>query len=133
MNDVNDTQPTVVIADDNAGILSAVAGLLRPSFTVVAQAKDGEAAFRAITELRPRLAILDLSMPKINGFEVARRLCKAQCATRIVFLTLLAGEDFVTAARRYGHGYVTKTRLRSDLFPALSFALRGEFFASDFK
>lgn len=132
MHDVSETQPTVVLADDNAGFLSVVAELLRPLFSVVAQAEDGEAAFKAIMELRPRLAILDLSMPIIDGFEVARRVCKAQCATRIVFLTLLAGEEFVTEARRYGHGYVTKIRLLSDLFPALNAALRDEFFASDF-
>jgi CheY-like chemotaxis protein len=129
---LDDLRPTILIADDNPEILRVVAGLLRSSFTVVGQAEDGEAALRAITELRPLLAVLDLSMPKIDGMEVARRLKKGESSTKVVFLTLLTGEDYLTEARRYGHGYVTKTRLESDLCPALNAALQDRFFVSDF-
>jgi DNA-binding NarL/FixJ family response regulator len=128
---MSDVHPTVVIADDNHGIRRVVAELLHPSFTILAQAADGEAAFKAISELRPAMAILDLSMPKINGFEVARRLCRAQCPTKVVFLTLQEGRELVTEARLLGHGYVAKMRLCSDLFRALSAALQDQFFASD--
>lgn len=130
--ELNDLRPTVVLADDNPQILQAVRRLLRSSFTVVGQAEDGEAALKVITDLHPLLAILDLSMPKIDGMEVARRLKTAQSSTKVVFLTSITGEDYLIEARRYGHGYVSKTRLVSDLCPALNAALEGRFFASNF-
>ena len=126
-----DLQPTLVIADDNPEILKALARLLQPSFNIVAQAGDGYAAFKAIQELRPQLAVLDVSMPKMDGLEVARELAKAKVATRVIFLTLLSGADFVAAARRFGHGYVAKLQLYSDLQPAMSAALEGKFFTSN--
>lgn len=125
-------KPTVVIADDHPGILEMIAEVLEPSFRIVAQAKDGDAAFRAIKECRPRLAILDLSLPKMNGLEVARWLSEIHSSTKIVFLTLESDEKVIDEARRCGHGYVSKVRVCSDLLPALEAALRGEFFTSDF-
>jgi CheY-like chemotaxis protein len=132
MDNINDSKPTVVIADDNPEIVKVVAGLLRLSFTIVAQAADGLKAYEAIREHHPQLAVLDLSMPKMDGFEIASRLSEAKSSTRIVFLTLQSGHDIIEQARRYGHGYVAKLRLSSDLVFALHAALRGEFFASDF-
>jgi DNA-binding NarL/FixJ family response regulator len=127
MND----QPTVVIADDNVEILEAVGDLLSGSFRIVAQVGDGLEAFRAINEHTPQLAVLDLSMPKMNGMEVARWLSQATHPTKIVFLTLMKGDDFIREAKRYGHGFVAKSRLHSDLVPALYAAIEGEFFVSD--
>jgi DNA-binding NarL/FixJ family response regulator len=124
-------RPTIVTADDNPQFLERVAGLLRPSFTILAQAEDGEIAFRAITELCPQLAVLDLSMPKMHGIEIARQLSAAQSLTKVVFLTLHTGEEFINEARRYGYGYVVKSRLYSDLIAALYAALQSKFFASD--
>ena len=51
----------------------------------------------------------------------------------MVFLTNQSGENFVAEARRFGHGYVAKLQLYSDLKPALSAALEGKFFASRFR
>jgi CheY-like chemotaxis protein len=81
-----DDEPTVVIADDNAAILEAVGNLLSASFRIVAQVGDGLEAFRAINELIPQLAVLDISTPKMNGMEVARWLSQATHPTKIVFL-----------------------------------------------
>ena len=126
-----DDQPTVVIADDNAEILEAVGDLLSGSFRIVAQVGDGLEAFRAINERIPQLAVLDISMPKMNGMEVARWLRQAGHPTKIVFLTLMTGDDFIREAKRYGHGFVAKSRLHSDLVPALYAAIEGKFFVSD--
>lgn len=131
MDNVDDPKPTVVIADDNPEILKVMAGLLQLSFTIVAQAADGLEALEAINEHHPQLAILDLSMPKMDGFEVASQLTKDKSSTRVVFLTLQSGHDIIEEARRCGHGYVAKVRLDSDLVLALHAALKGEFFSSD--
>jgi DNA-binding NarL/FixJ family response regulator len=71
-------------------------------------------------------------MPKLNGFEVARKLIETKSSTKIVFFTLLSSEEFIDEARLCRHGYVARTRGYSDLLPALEAALRGEFFTSDF-
>jgi DNA-binding NarL/FixJ family response regulator len=121
---------TVVLADDNPKMLEVLARFLQPPFSIVAQVENGDLAFKAIKEFRPQLAILDVLMPKISGFEVARRLMETKSSTKVVFLTSLSGEDIIDEARRCGHGYVAKMRVRSDLLPATGAALRGEFFAS---
>jgi DNA-binding NarL/FixJ family response regulator len=125
------TYITVVLADDNPKFLEVLARFLQPLFSIVAQVENGDLAFKAIKEFRPQLAILDVSMPKISGFEVARRLMETKSSTKVVFLTFLSGEDFIDEARRCGHGYVAKMRVHSDLLPAMGAALRGEFFASE--
>jgi DNA-binding NarL/FixJ family response regulator len=121
---------TVVLADDNPKVLEMLATFLPPAFSIVAKVDDGELALEAIKELRPRLAILDVSIPKINGLEVARRLIEAKSSTKVVFLTLLAGQEFIDEARRCGHGYVSKMQFHFDLLPAIEDALRDEYFAS---
>jgi DNA-binding NarL/FixJ family response regulator len=129
----DDFQPTLVLADDNPEFLKRLARLLQPSFTILAQANDGYEAFNAIQQLRPQLAILDISMPKMDGLAVARELAKAQVATKVVFLTNQSEKSFVSEARRFGHGYVAKLQLYSDLRPAISAALEGNFFVSRFR
>jgi CheY-like chemotaxis protein len=116
---------TVLIADDNPKMLKLLAGFLSPLFTVVGQARDGGAALRAIEELCPQLAVLDVSMPVMTGFDVAWRLKQSKSSTRVVFVTSLAGEEFIAEARRCGHGYVSKPRLYHDLLVALDAALKG--------
>ena len=64
----------IVIADDHplfrAGLRAVVAG--DPAFTVVGEAGDGEEALRLISERAPRVAILDMDMPRGNGLSVVR-------------------------------------------------------------
>jgi DNA-binding NarL/FixJ family response regulator len=126
----NNGQPTVVIADDNREILKVLACLLQPSHRIVAQAEDGETALRAIQTHQPELAILDISMPVMNGLEVARQLRAAHSSTKVVFLTFHTAIELIDEARRFASGYVTKMQLHSDLCRALEAALRGEFFVS---
>jgi DNA-binding NarL/FixJ family response regulator len=121
---------TVLIADDNPEMLNALASFLSTSFAVVGEARNGAAALSGIEELQPDLAVLDVSMPLMDGFEVARRLQQTESPTRVVFCTLLRDEEFIAEARRCGHGYVLKYRLACDLPTALEAALKGEFFAS---
>jgi DNA-binding NarL/FixJ family response regulator len=128
---LNALRPTIVIADDHPEILEMVAELLHPSFTILAQSGDGESALNAIKERCPQLAVLDLSMPRMHGMEVAKRLSEAQSLTKVIFLTRHMAEEYLAEARCYGHGYVIKARLHSDLLAALHAALQGKFFASD--
>jgi DNA-binding NarL/FixJ family response regulator len=123
-------RPTVVFADDNVKVTQTACTLLDSAYKVLKVAADGEEAIRCIRELKPDFAILDISMPKINGIAVARQLHEAGCTTRVVFVTLIDDEDYMREARLVGHGYVLKRRMSFDLLTALSSARDGVFFCS---
>lgn len=123
----------VIVADDLALVLSAVSGLLRESFDVVATASDGAAALEAILEHEPELAILDISMPGMSGIDVAREAKKHSTKTKIVFLTVHEDADILAACLSVGGlGYVIKVYMNNDLIPAMNAALRGRVFVSRF-
>jgi DNA-binding NarL/FixJ family response regulator len=123
----------VIVADDLALVLSAVSGLLRESFDVVAMVSDGHAALEAILEHEPELAILDISMPGMSGIDVAREAKKYSIKTKIVFLTVHEDADILAACLSVGGlGYVIKVYMSNDLIPAMNAALRGRVFVSRF-
>jgi DNA-binding NarL/FixJ family response regulator len=121
----------VLLADDNTAVLSHVSDFLAKDFHIVAAVTDGESALRTYHERRPDLLILDISMGKIGGLEVARLLRKSGSQLPIVFLTVHQESDFVHAALASGgSAYVVKSHLANDLVPAIRAALSGELFIS---
>jgi DNA-binding NarL/FixJ family response regulator len=127
------TLKKVLVADDLADVLSAVAALLRESFEVVGLVSDGRAALEAILALEPDLAVLDISMPEMSGIEVARELKKRHSKAQIVFLTVHKDADILaTSLAAGGLGYVLKVHMDTDLIPAMCEALEGRVFVSRF-
>jgi DNA-binding response OmpR family regulator len=89
--------PLVLVADDDPDILDLVRYRLERSGYEVATARDGLEAVRLAGELAPSLAVLDVMMPSLNGFEVTRRL-REDPATReipVILLTARAQESDV--------------------------------------
>ena len=87
---------------------------------------DGNQAVDAVLVLNPDVLIIDISMPVLDGLHAAARLQKANCRTKIIFLTIHEGQEYVAAALHVGaSGYVTKSRLAADLVPAIRAALQG--------
>jgi DNA-binding NarL/FixJ family response regulator len=123
-------RPTLVFADDNRQVIDAACTILGMEYNVLKVAVDGEDAVRWISELKPDFAVLDISMPKLDGIGVARLLRQTGIATRVVFVSLIQDDDFLHEAQLVGHGYVLKRRLASDLLPALASARHGLFFCS---
>jgi CheY-like chemotaxis protein len=66
----------IVVADDNPEFLDVVVSMLRIEFEVVATAADGKAALKSICRHRPDVAVLDLTMPALNGLNVAKEVAK---------------------------------------------------------
>ena len=96
---VDRPQPVVLAADDDEDILELVAFRLERSGYTVLRARDGEEALRVALEAKPDLAVLDVMMPKLDGFELTRRL-RADDATRrmpIILLTARAQDADVQA------------------------------------
>lgn len=125
--------PRVVVADDFPHILDQIEKLLRDVCEIVAFARDGGEALARCSALHPDILLLDLSMPVLCGFEVARRLRESGCKTRIIFVTVQHDRDYVEAAFSLGAaGYVLKCRIGIDLRLAIEAALKDCTFTSPF-
>jgi len=128
---VGDPRVSVLLADDHGDFLDVVARHLQPHFDVVKTVGDGQALLDEAARLEPDVVVLDISMPVLNGIEAARKLKAAGSPARIVFLTVHADLDYVSAAFGTGAlGYVLKSELASDLLPCLREALIGRSFVS---
>ena len=118
-------RPRVLLADDHQAILDCVCKRLGEEFDVIATVVDGQAAFDATLLLKPDVLVLDISMPCMSGFEVAKRLSHLPSPPPIVFLTAHEDPDFMDAANRVGaSGYVLKRNLLTQLSVALRRALQ---------
>ena len=125
------TLKRVLVADDLASVLRAIAELLQGSFDVVGMVSDGDAALDGILELEPDLVVLDISMPGMSGLEVAAELKNRSSSTKIVFLTVHEDSGIIAACLTAGAlGYVVKELMNSDLIPAMNEALAGRVFVS---
>lgn len=126
--------PRVVLADDLPEMLRRVTQLLQDDFDVVGSAQNGQEAMEAAETLHPDLLVLDISMPILNGIQVASRLRDSGCRARIIFLTVHEGRDYVEAAFSVGAlGYVLKSRVATDLKLAAQEVLLGHKFTSLFQ
>jgi DNA-binding response OmpR family regulator len=96
--------PVVLIADDDPDILELVSLTLERDGYEVVQARNGEEALRIAAEREPHLAVLDLMMPGIDGYEVTRRLRAAENGRRLPILVLSAFAEDRQAARALDAG-----------------------------
>ena len=127
------TRRRVLVADDQDQVLTAVTALLGDSFDVIGQVSDGRAALETTLKLQPDLVVLDISMPRMNGIEVAKELKRRASGAKIVFLTIHEEPDILANCFAAGAlGYVVKTFMARDLIPAIEEALAGRVFVSRF-
>jgi len=102
---------SVVLADDHPLVRRGLRGTLEaePDFAVVAEAGDGLETVRLIERLQPDVLVLDLMMPGLSGLDTLPIIRLRSPRTRIVVLSMQAGEDFVLQALKNGaSGYVLK-------------------------
>lgn len=102
---------SVLIADDDPNILLALSYLMRREGHDVRTAKDGQETLDAVAEAAPDLVLLDLMMPKANGYDVCRtlRASRAYDAVRIVMLTAKGREADQLAGLALGaDAYISK-------------------------
>ena len=121
----------VLLADDHQTMLARVRRELGEEFEIVATVTDGKAAVEAALLYDPDVLVTDLSMPVMDGLQVASALKANHSRAKIVFLTIHEDADFFDAAFSAGaSGYVTKARLSTDLIVAIRHVLRGHKFLS---
>jgi two-component system response regulator NreC len=112
----------VLVADDHAMLRDGLVALLNGSgeCSVVAEAADGISALEEAQRTRPDVAVVDISMPKLNGMEVVRRLTQDLPATKLLVLTMHAEEEYVLHVVRAGAaGFLLKDSASSELLAAV--------------
>jgi DNA-binding NarL/FixJ family response regulator len=121
----------VVLADNHALVRQGLKALLeREGFQVAGEASDGQELIRVVGSVRPEIAILDISMPILNGIEAARELQKSS-STKAILLTRHDEDQYVTEALRAGvKGYVLKSQAATDLVHAIREVSRGGIYLS---
>jgi two-component system, NarL family, response regulator NreC len=122
----------VLLADDHAVVRHGLRALLeKEGYLVVAEAADGQEAVRLAAQVYPDIAILDISMPLLNGLDAARELKKSEPVTKIILLTRHDEPQYVTEALRAGvKGYVLKNQAATDLVAAIQQVGRGGVYLS---
>ena len=116
---------TIVIADDDKGFRSMLRSLLSQdeALIVIGETDNGDDAVLAVRELHPDVVLLDITMPRANGFDAARRIKAYRPRTKIIILTVHA--NYEQAALESGaDAFIAKKRLSSDLLPTVRLLAR---------
>jgi DNA-binding NarL/FixJ family response regulator len=122
----------IVLADDHVMVRQALKTVLENGgYQVCGEASDGREAIQLCQQFHPEIAVIDISMPLLNGVGAAREIAKVSPRTRVIFLTMHAGDQFVLEGLRSGvHGYVVKTKDLAELLLAIRTVYQGEVYLS---
>jgi two-component system response regulator NreC len=122
---------SILIADDHGLIRVGLRALLQEveEITVVGEAEDGYTALQRISELKPNIVLLDISLPGLSGIEVARQVRELSPMTRVLMLTVHEDEGMLRESIRAGaHGYILKRAVDSDLIQAIRVVSQGHMY-----
>jgi two-component system, NarL family, response regulator NreC len=122
----------VVLADDHVLVREGLRSLLeRSGMQVVGEASDGQEAMQKVQSLQPDIAVLDVSMPVLNGLSAAREFARLSPKTKAILLTQHDEDQYVRDALESGvKGYVLKNQAASDLVRAIHEVSRGHVYLS---
>jgi DNA-binding NarL/FixJ family response regulator len=122
-----------LLADDHTLVRAGLRKLLEtiPEVEVVGEASDGLALLDLAAQLQPKLVLMDISMPGLNGLEATGRLTRADAEIRVIVLSMHQNEEYVRQALRHGAaGYLLKDAAPMELDLAVRAVLRGETYLS---
>ena len=118
----------IVLADDHPIVLDGLRNLIRaePDLELVGEATSGLSALKIIREQRPDVAVLDISMPELNGILLSRRLAGEMPGLRLLVLTLHEDRAYLNQALEAGvRGYVLKRSAVENLVQAIRAVMVG--------
>ena len=123
----------VLLADDHTMVRKGLRSILdaEADLEVVGEADNGRDAVKMAQKLFPKVVVMDITMPGLNGLEATRQIRKQIPDTQVVILSMHASEEYVLEVLRSGaSGYVVKQAAPAELVSAIHAASRGEAFLS---
>ena len=123
----------IILADDHAVMRRGLRLVLeqQEEFEVLGEANDGREAVSLAESLKPDVAVLDITMPNLNGIEAARQISAKQLGVAIVVLSMHADEGYVLRALKAGaRGYLLKESPEADFIHAIRSVSEGKSFFS---
>lgn len=122
----------ILLCDDHAIVRQGLRALLeREGFTVVAEACNGHEAVKLAQDCSPDVAVLDITMPLLNGIEAARQLRRVCPKSKLLLLTMHTEDSYVLEALRAGiQGYILKSRAATELIQAIQQVCQGKMYLS---
>jgi DNA-binding NarL/FixJ family response regulator len=123
----------LVIADDHPILRQGLRRVIEQEadLQVLAEAGDGKTALENILALQPDVAVLDVDMPQLNGFEVMRALNEKPANISVIMLTVHREEEFFNEALRLGaKGYILKDSAVTDIVNGIRAVAAGENYVS---
>ncbi|MFZ4620855.1 MAG: response regulator [Bacteroidota bacterium] len=126
-------QHTIFIADDHPVFAEGLMNIIRtdPRWSVCGTASNGEDALAQIRRMKPSVAVLDVSMPKRSGLEIARVVRQEKLRTRIIILTMFDDNAYLQEALDAGvFGYLLKDSIASEIVKCIEHVLAGKRFIS---
>jgi len=122
---------SILLADDHPVVRRGVRRLLElhGEWKVCGEAGCGSEAVRKAMKFKPNLALLDISMPDLSGFEAAVEIRRASPQTKVIIFTMHYSEEFIRGAAKAGaKGYVLKSDAEADLVTAINEVVKGRTF-----
>lgn len=123
----------VLLADDHPVLRTGLKQVLEadPLLRVVAEAGDGESALEKIQTQKPDVAVLDIDMPKLDGFGVLREMQKRRLAAAVIFLTFHDDEELFNEAMALGaKGYILKESALSGITEGVKAVAAGQHYVT---
>ena len=121
----------ILVVEDYAPFRNLICTTLQRHEFQIVEAGDGAEAVQKAEERQPDLVLLDINLPKLNGFEVAKRIRKLVPHARLLFMSQESSPDIVRKAFSVGaNGYIHKPGAGTDLQPAIDAVLSGQRFVS---
>ena len=119
----------ILIVDDHEVVREGVKTLIsasRPDWDICGEASNGEQALQAIRTLRPDVVVLDVTMPKMSGFDAALKIAEQKLGCRVLIFTMHESASLSSEVRSvHAQGFVLKTQAARDLIRAIECILAG--------
>lgn len=124
---------TILLGEDHTVVRQGLRKILEDheDWKVVGEAADGRNSVRLALELRPKVAVLDISMPLLNGIDATRQINRRHPDVGVVILSMHAEEAFITTALQAGaRGYILKDSADTELIRGVTAVAAGKSFFS---
>jgi DNA-binding NarL/FixJ family response regulator len=122
---------TLIIVDDHSLFREGLKAILErnPGYEVIAEAGSGREAIRLIRQLKPDLALVDMSLPDQNGIELTAEILRISPGTRIMIVSMHHKIDYIVKAFQAGAaGYVVKESASAKLLQGVETVLKGDYY-----